>query len=79
MSEEIRNEIKEMIEKVAEDLCPFVDESCEITIPVLARRLGISGPTAKKKLEALEKNGELERVQRRAKSGNKVAAWRKRE
>lgn len=74
---EIKNEINEMIEKVAEDLYPYVDETCEVTIPILAHRLGISGPTAKKRLEALEKQGELEQVQRRARSGNRVVAWRK--
>ncbi len=77
MSSEIKNEIQEMMEKIAEDLSPFVDESCEVTVPMMAQRLGISGPTARKRLEALENQGELERVQRRAKSGNKVAAWRK--
>jgi len=61
---------------MVDDLPPYLDERKELTAVALAKRLGVSPQTARKKLIEMEQAGTLERVERRTHSGNKVTAWR---
>jgi len=68
--------LEELLNLMVEDLPPYLDESKELTAVTLAKRLGVSPQTARKKLIKMEKAGTLERVERRTLTGNKVMAWR---
>ncbi len=69
--------LEELLNLMADDLPPYLDESKELTAVTLAKRLGVSPQTARKKLIEMEKTGALERVERRTHNGNRVTAWRR--
>lgn len=69
--------LDELMDVLQGDLVPYLDERCEMTAPILAKRLGVAPQTARHKLIDLEGAGKLERVVRRTSGGNRVEAWRK--
>jgi len=70
----------ELLELLAKELAlPEMIEDDEVTVQMLADRIGISLHTSKKKLEKMVKAGRLECRQARVKSGSLVVAYRKKE